>query len=156
MKFDVKLEGVDEVQLALDAVRIKIAAGVRTAITRAAIDLTGFVKDRKLSDQVLKVQTGRLRRSITYKIESEGDKTEGFVGTNVRYARPHELGYKGRVNVRAHARSIKGKAITVRAHARNMDIPKRAFLKPSLQERWPEYQQWIAQAAKDAVDASRS
>ena len=156
MKFDVKLEGVDEVQLALDAVRIKIAANVRTAITRAAVDLTAYVKEQKLRDKVLRVQSGKLMRSINNRIETNGDKTEGFVGTNVNYGRVHELGFKGRVNVRAHARSIKGKAITVRAHARNVDIPKRAFLKPSLQERWPEYQKWIAQAAKDAVDASRS
>lgn len=155
MKFDVEIEGAEQTQRAIDSVRRGISGAVRDAITRAAIDLTRWVKERKLSDQILRVQTGRLRRSITYRIETDGDRTEGLVGTNVRYGRVHELGFRGRVNVRAHARNVKGQKVAVRAHSRQMDIPKRPFLRPSLQERWPVYERWIAKATKDAVDASR-
>lgn len=155
MKFDVQIEGAERAQQALDTVRGRITAGVREAITRAAIDLTRWVKERKLSDQVLRVQTGRLRRSVTHRVETDGDRTEGFVGTNVGYGRVHEFGFKGKVNVRAHARNIKGQKIAVRAHPRNLDISARPFLRPSLQERWPVYERWIAKATKDAVDASR-
>jgi phage gpG-like protein len=82
------------------------------------------------------INTGRLRSSITYAI---GDR-ELRVGTNVVYARIHQLGGRiaGDFNVKAHERTIRmafGRTIAprqveVRAHSRHVDftMPARPFL----------------------------
>lgn len=156
MSIKVNIEGGDELVRRLTALQSRINARLRDAITRATFDLVAYVKANKLSDQVLRVRTGRLRRSITGRVETENGQPVGIVGTKVSYARVHELGFKGRVQVKAHKRSIKGKAVMVRAHGRNVDIPKRPFLVPSLAERMPAYKGWMAQAVKEATDAPGS
>lgn len=40
-------------------------------------------------------QTGRLRSSIAWEVVTEGGRTRGRVGTNVKYARALDQGYKG-------------------------------------------------------------
>jgi len=54
--------------------------------------LAGYVKRQKLTGQVLRVRTGRLRNSITSKVEVKGNEVIGRVGTNVEYGRIWELG----------------------------------------------------------------
>lgn len=150
----IEIEGEEKTRTALIAASQRIANNVRKAIQRATLDLMGRVKERKLSGQVLKVQTGRLRRSINQRVETEGGSPVGYVGTNVEYARVHELGFKGRVAVKAHTRSIKGKRVPIRAHSRNMDIPKRPFLRPAFEEQMPTYRTWIADAVKEGSRAA--
>ena len=79
--------------------------------------------------------TGRLRSSMTYAVDSDGSAVE--IGTNTVYARMQSLGYTGSVNVSAHDRLIKSvfgrtlpSAIRVRvsAHTRKMNVPGRAIL----------------------------
>jgi phage gpG-like protein len=149
----VEIQGGDDLMRRLAALQKRITAGLREAINRATFDLVGYVKERKLSDQVLRVRTGRLRRSITGKVTEENGQPVGIVGTNVSYARVHEFGFRGRVKVRAHARKVKGKKVPVRAHSRDVDIPKRAFLVPSLNERMPAYKNWMTQAVQEATRA---
>lgn len=138
--------GVERTVLAFEAARHRIAEAVRAAVTRATFDLVGVVKAKKLTGQVLNVRTGRLRRSITGRVAEENGQPVGLVGTNVSYARVHELGFKGAAQVKAHNRTIKGKTIPVRAHSRKLDIPARPFLQPALNENLPKYQGWIAKA----------
>jgi len=52
-------------------------------VTRLAFALQKRVQETKLSDQVLHVRTGRLRRSINSRVEEDGARVYGFVGTNV-------------------------------------------------------------------------
>ncbi len=122
-------------------------AGIRERIVRAqkinGADLSGYVKATKLSGQVLKVRTGRLRRSIHDSLRESGDDITMAVGTNVEYAKPFEMGFQGTVEVREHLRTltmvfgrpVDPKQITVRAHPMKMNIPERSFLRTSLQER---------------------
>ncbi len=138
--------GVERTMLAFEAARHRITDAVRAAVTRATFDLVRVVKESKLTGQVLNVRTGRLRRSITGRIAEENGQPVGLVGTNVSYARVHELGFKGTVPVKAHTRTIKGKPMMVRAHSRKLDIPARPFLQPALNENLPKYQGWIAKA----------
>lgn len=82
------------------------------------------------------IDTGRLRSSITY----EAGPRELKVGTNVKYARIHQLGgrIEGLFLVRPHTRRIRqafGKAIAprdvkVKGHLRSVDmeLPARPFL----------------------------
>ena len=113
---------------------------VARIITEFAIDVTAAAK-RKVSGDVLKVRTGRLRRSIHYEVTD----TSGTVGTNVEYARALELGFKGQVSIRsfvrqqvtAFGRPIAPISVNVRAHSRNVDMPPRPFLAPALAETKP-------------------
>ena len=140
---------------AIAQVQQRISTRLRDAIQRATLDLMAFVKGKKLTGQVLNVRTGRLRRSITQRVETEqGGRIVGLVGTNVSYGRTHELGFKGKVPVRAHTRKVGGKRVPVRAHSRQMDIPKRPFLGPSLNEKMPVYRKWMADAIKGASRAT--
>lgn len=58
-------------------------------MTRAVIFAEGQAKRRA------RVRTGRLRASITHRVERAGRVIRGFIGSNVRYARRIELGFHG-------------------------------------------------------------
>ena len=118
-----------------------IQSGVQKEIMRLALKVTGKVMG-KLSGDVLRVRTGRLRRSI----HPEWDFKQGYsgatVGTNVEYAAIHEYGFSGSVLVKSFQREMTtafGKPIsptqvTVRAHTRNINMPERSFLRSTLRE----------------------
>lgn len=110
-------------------------------VGRATLMLLAAVKDR-LSDQVLRVRTGRLRRSINQKVTQENGTVIGSVGTNVTYGKVHEFGFQGVVNVRSHLRTIRrtGRAAMVRAHTRNARYPERSFLRATLRDLSPMLQ----------------
>ena len=119
----------------------EIQNGVQKEIMRLALKMTGKVMG-KLSGDVLRVRTGRLRRSI----HPEWDFRQGYsgttVGTNVEYAGIHEYGFSGSVLVKSFQREMTkafGKPIsptqvTVRAHTRNINMPERSFLRTTLRE----------------------
>jgi len=138
---------------------------VGRAIEASAIDLVAYVKRNKLSDQVLHVRTGRLRRSITYRLTKEGDVVTAYVGTNVKYARAHEYGFQGEVSVPAHTvkahqrhmsvafgklmknpRMVDVREYVMRAHSMKMNLPERSFLRSSVEENASKYTDWIKDA----------
>lgn len=105
------------------------------AMRANAIELQGYVKSKKLSGQVLKNRTGTLRRSINQKVEATSEGVFASVGTNVRYGAVHEFGFKGKVSVKQHLRTIKGgTAHTVSAHTRTVALPERSFLRTAIRE----------------------
>lgn len=53
--------------------------------------------------------TGRLRDSLTVSVTRTGKGVVGRIGSNVKYARFHEFGLTGVVNVREHTRHIQQK-----------------------------------------------
>ncbi len=115
----------------------------RFAIGILVIKLQRNVVRDKLSGQVLNVRTGTLRRSIGQAVSDVGAKIVGFVSTNVKYAPPHEYGFRGTVNVRAHLREVKeafGKRLktpvtaSVGAYSRTVNLPERSFLRSALRE----------------------
>lgn len=99
-------------------------------------------KSPYLSGKALQRRTGRLRGSITNSVSIKGDKVIGAIGTNVIYGRIWELGFKGPVQVMAHAREIRQafgrpispRTIRVGAHTRQVDIIARPFLRPALED----------------------
>lgn len=120
--------------------------GIRKSVVRLTLELLNKVKAEKLSGQVLKVQTGRLRRSITQRVTEQGNTISGVVGTSVEYARAHELGFKGPVSVKAHLRQIKqawgkplksAKKIQIKPYTRKVELPARSFLRSALAEMEP-------------------
>lgn len=144
-------------------------------VTSFVIQLQRYVKEHKLSGDPLKVQTGTLRRSITYQVADLGDAIEGTVGTNVRYGAVHEFGYHGTVMVKDYIRKQlsrnKAKFVPVKfnknstrvklqqtesgvafvhAHSRRVDLPERSFLRSSLRELAGDFQRQM----KEAVDSA--
>ena len=128
-------------------------------VSRLALALQKRVQETKLSDQVLHVRTGRLRRSINSRVEEDGASVYGFVGTNVAYGKRHELGFSGTENVKAHSRlmtvafgrKVKDpRQISVRAFSRQIKR-SRPFLRPALAEMKPEIVKGMEQALRDAA-----
>jgi phage gpG-like protein len=132
--------------------RSQMLAALKTEITRIAVDVTATVKGEKLSGQALKVQSGRLRRSINYRVATSDTGVDAKVGTNVEYARVHEFGFKGAVNVREHIRKAKGKTqAMVRAHTRNVNMPERSFLRSTLREMKGDIDSRIARVVAQSI-----
>lgn len=118
----------------------RVDNAVMRSVNSLAIRLVAMVKG-KLSGDVLKVRTGRLRRSIHKELERNGSRFEATVGTNVEYAKTHELG----LTIPAHiVRARRGKALafqwkgqqrffkSVRIPA--VKMPRRSFLEASLNQ----------------------
>jgi len=140
-------------------------AGTRTAMTSLAIGLSARVKGSKLSGQVLRVRTGRLRRSINHVVTEADGVITGAVGTNVEYARRHEFGGRVSEQVKEHMRVCKqvyGRMlskpilVSVRAHVRTTNLPERSFLRTSLAEMKPQIKRELADAIAKAVHGAHS
>lgn len=147
---EVTVPNTEQLQRDLGITRARLLADLKREVTRVAVDLTAHVKGNKLSGQVLNVQTGRLRRSINYKLTETGTGIEARVGTNVEYARIHEFGFSGTVKVREHMRKAK-EAYKVRAHTRRVKLPERSFLRSSLQDMRQDIDQRIARVVGQSI-----
>lgn len=101
------------------------------------------------TSSILRIQTGRLARSITGNTDDtidtftvEGGKLQWTKGTDVPYAGMHENGFSGSVNIPAHTRirtNVFGRPTeaytqNVREHTRDMMIPARPFLSPAIRD----------------------
>lgn len=165
-KVTVSLTGVQRAQVVLKSSAGLVVEELNKAMNKATIDAAGVVKADKLSGQVLKVRTGRLRRSITPATEDTGALIVGKVGTNVEYGATWENGFKGNIQVKDHKRLLvkafgipvkNPHKISVRAHTRKVDIKPRPFLAPTISERYPTYQEWFALAVqRGAANAAKS
>jgi phage gpG-like protein len=149
-----ELKGTQNLKRAMAKRSESTMLGIDKAVIRESLFLVAYIKLNKLSDGVLRVRTGRLRRSITAKFEGEGTGSiTARIGTNVKYARIHEFGFNGKVRVPEHnvkefmrmqsiafgklmkqPRRVTVKAHVVKAFSKQMNMPKRAFMIPSLNE----------------------
>lgn len=153
MRIHAQLSKYEAQKAKISGVFARAKPAIERAVTVEALNLVAYIKKNKLSDQILHVRTGRLRRSITAEFSSEGDTFQARVGTNVKYARAHELGFQGAVNVPAHEvrafsrmqsvafgrpmkepRMVNVRAHVVKTHSVKMNIPKRPFLEPAAEE----------------------
>jgi len=140
----------------LQAMPGKARVAIKATVQRLTLRLLTKVKMEKLTGQVLNVRTGRLRNSINQRVTETQSGVFGSVGTNVEYARVHEMG--GTVTVKAHTRLIKqafGKPLrypvwqTVKAHT--VKYPERSFLRSALKEMEPEIREQLQQALTGAM-----
>lgn len=138
----------------------RVMAAIRRVVTREGLTLLAYVKASKLSGQVLKNQTGTLRRSINVRNTQTATSSEATVGTNLSYAAIHEYGFNGEETVRAHMRNITqafGKPlassveVSVGSYSRAVNMPARSFLRSSLNERRDAIVAALEQAVAGAV-----
>jgi phage gpG-like protein len=157
----VEVEGIEELQAALrklspeqnrnimresllDCAAIIIENAKTKQIIRGGRGIAlGPRGGRRLVDKApdpkrLTSRSGRLRDSISWNL----GRTYIDVGSDVKYARVHELGYSGPVSIKEHKRTItqafgrkiKPTEVTVHAHSRvKVNYPKRPFLTPAIQ-----------------------
>lgn len=130
------------------------------SVARMALRLARYVKEEKLSGQVLKVKTGRLRRSINHRVVREGKGVYGYVGTNVDYGRTHEYGFNGTTSVRASLKLAKyayanplqaAKVVYQRTRSKKFVLPPRSFLRSALREMSPEIYAEMCNAMQSAL-----
>lgn len=145
--------GDSEVRAKFDKAPAEINEALRRGISRAVLMVARRSKE-KLSDQVLHVRTGRLRRSITTKVDNDSGGVVGSVGTVVKYGRVHEFGFDGAVSIREHLRRAKsGKEFSVRAHSRHVHLPERSFLRSALHEVEPDIRAQLETEMNKALKA---
>jgi phage gpG-like protein len=138
---DIRLIGGAETVAKLGAIPAKLRGELDHGIGRLALRAQALVQD-KLSGGVLKVRSGRLRASIGVEMASGEAGVSSILSLAVPYAAVHEYGFSGTQNVRESLRIVKqafGRPIspvqaTIRAHARQVDLPERSFLRSALAE----------------------
>lgn len=147
------LVGGDRVVANIEKMPARFDQEMRKGVARAALIVLRQTVQNKLQGQVLNVRTGRLQRSINASPVVEDDGVlVSKVGTNVRYARVHEYGFSGTVSVREHLRQSKqGRATSVRAHTRKVDLPARSFLRTALADMQGAVQRELQAAAEKAI-----
>lgn len=123
----------------------RVRAEIRRTVNALTLRLQRTIQEDMLTGQRLNVQSGRLRGSVSSKVEEDRDWIEGTVGAGgalVPYAFAHEFGLKGAMAIKAHLRTIKkvfGQPITprqimIKAHSRKVDMKERRFMRDSLDE----------------------
>lgn len=141
--------GSESVQAELVHLGADRRAKIGQAVKAAGFLIANRVKAAKLTGQVLRVRTGRLRSSINSNYSEQGDQFTSTIGTKLPYGRFWELGFHGiehvdafvRRNERFSSYAISGKhkqtaqgISFVKAHTRVVNQKARPFLKPSLNE----------------------
>lgn len=147
-----------------DIARTKIGGSATTKYMRdsgaVTPDMQNLGRNRRTGKGSLRIVSGRLARSLTgartavvgmnsegvYSVRQSGTKTTIEYGTKVPYARAHEEGFSGNVQIPSHTRritqafgrQIEPKTVQVSAHSKNMNIPARPYLSPALDDQLPK------------------
>lgn len=157
---NVEFIGGDVLAAVLRSYGGKVQTAIVQSIGRSALRLQSEVMDNRLSGQVLNIRTGNLRRSIHQQVTSSGGLVVGEVNTNVRYGAAHEYGFAGTVNVKASMRQIRQafgrplkspRYVQIRAHARNVKLPERSFLRSALRDMKPEIEADLQKSIEGAL-----
>ena len=143
MRISVKVDSAEAMAFVKN-LEPNILAAVRIGL----VDFMDRVRNRvvrKLSGEVLRVRTGRLRQSIHSTVQKMPWGFLGKVGTNVKYASIHEYGgtivlpviYP--VKAQALRWFVGGKPVfAMRAKAHAIRMPERSYLRSSLAELSPK------------------
>jgi len=158
-ELSIRVVGAEGVEGRIRGISAAVHWRLRAAVQGLGIELQGKVKV-KLSDDVLHVRTGRLRRSITEATTDEGETIASRTGTNVAYGRAWELGFSGDVAVRAHervssmafGRQVAPKTQQVSAHTRHVNMAPRPFLQPALAEMRDRIRERLSTAVAEAAN----
>lgn len=127
-----RLEAGPEVMAALAARRESVTAAARRALSDSVM-LVHRKITLNLTGAVLRVKTGRLRQSMQTFLSDDS----GGVGTNVEYARIHELGGTippHEIRPRRGAALFFGGRFASRVMHPGATIPARPYMRPALED----------------------
>lgn len=126
---------------------------IRKSVGRLVLELFVKVKQEKLSGpgkgQVLNVVTGRLRRSITQRVESGANEIKGIVGTNVEYAKFHEFGQSIKADLKKQREGVKRSLNASKPALNPGDLPARSFLRSALKEMEPRIREEFENSVRE-------
>lgn len=140
------LVGTESVMLKLDKLYPSAQDQLVRSITRTTTELVGYIKQSKLSGQVLHRRTGKLSRSVhVVPPVVNGDSIVGRAAANVTYAAYLEYGFSGTISVQESLRNITqafgkplsggSREVTVRAHSRTVNFPAHSFMRSALADK---------------------
>ena len=143
-------------------------ASIRRGMDRGASLVTGKIIRARLTGQgpfaisahQLGVRSGRLRKSLrATPAVITGSDISTSIGSPVSYAATHEFGFKGKVPVKPHQRTIKsafGQKLKtasthpVKAHVRAVNIPERRPIRTGIEENLPVFSNEITREVQAA------
>lgn len=148
-------DGVDEANIKFGRIANELPTRfLRKLVVETCVILQRAIK-RKLTNEVLRVQTGNLRRSIDFDISGEKGNISGKVGTReIVYARIHEYGGIIRPKIAKALRfPIVPGGVGIRQIPKNAKwvttqkvvIPARPYVKPSAVESRNDIKQHLNQ-----------
>lgn len=154
----VRVEGAEAVVGRLLLAPKAIREQVFRAVEASAAAVTARVKS-KLSDDVLHVQTGRLRRSIHYVMTGSEELPTAAIGTNVEYGAIHEYGGQTKAHV---IEAVNARVLSFRASSGDQvfarrvfhpgsKMPQRSFLRSALGEEREAIRERIQKAVAGAL-----
>lgn len=138
--------GAPEVAARVEGLIPRIRESVAAALNEYGQELSGTIKDDKLSGQVLNVRTGDLRNSITPLEVTQAEVMSGGAagGAGIVYAAIHEYG--GTITAR-NAPYLRFRTQDGRWHAvKSVVMPERSYMRSSFRE--------TAQAGMDSIRAA--
>lgn len=129
ISLDISKKGMERLRKMPDLMVPAVFKGMRKAMLLAE----AASKRDYLSGQALRVRTGRLRGSITSAVDIKGDTVLGRIGTNVIYARIHEL---GGIIMPKTAKALRFQVAPGEWRtAQKVVMPARPFLRPAIMDR---------------------
>ncbi len=126
------------------------------AVTILAANLERYVKESKLSGQVLQHRTGQLQQSIHNQVTQDGSSVIGrvFSAGPLPYAAIHEFGGqvpdRTPVNAKALHFFIGGKEVFAK-FAKGFTMPERSYLRSSLSDYRQQIIDGLSRAVGEAV-----
>jgi phage gpG-like protein len=156
-----RVTDIGNLELSFRSASMRVREALRRAVPNGG-RLVAMRTREKLSGEVLRNDTGRLRRNINQVDRETATSFETRVGTNVQYAHRHEFGFRGTETVRAHVRTqkqafgrrIAARKVDVRSFTRLAHTPERSFLRSALRELTPTITQNIERAVTAAVEGA--
>lgn len=149
LKIDLKINPADLAQLKKAPGRMR--AALMPAMQKCMLAAERSAKLEHLSGPRpgrLDRRSGRLRNSISTSAAMSGDTVRGAIGSNVVYARIHELGGEIRPKTAKALRfSIPGAGWRT---VKKVSIPARPFLRPALEDNIDTFRQIFADALRKA------
>jgi phage gpG-like protein len=130
-----------------------IVAAVRTEMNAETVNLLAYIKDEKLSGQVLNQRSGNLKNSGFIEIDQGSGQITGFVGFGRTVPYAAILNYGGTIEVPEVSGKLMvfergGRTVfTMKHRAFTVNMPARNYLESSLEEREPV----IVEGFRDAI-----
>lgn len=176
MRIDLKFDDAG-LRKAFKALEVNLPKTLAAAMWASLDYLVADVVLNRLSGQYLHRRTGTLQRSITAspRVVKKGRGVRGVFGSHLEYARKHEEGFEGFVDipahtraphaVRAHQRALKTGRVQIQAHRRRgaevqayrqyQVIQGRHFLRDTVKEGQPVIEKRFRRAIAIALVKNR-
>lgn len=157
---EIQLIGTEKLVAKFDGYIGALRPQLKIAMQKITFTLVRYVKERKLSGQVLNRRTGTLSRSIKGAVIDEPARIIGDVASRsggnapLKYAARWEYGFKGSEKVRQHIRrTATGGTANVRSFVRNINLNARPYLRPSKEENTGYIKETLQAAVKKVNQA---